>query len=348
MPTRPRCRALLVQLGLLVLLLATFASRASALVVIDWIEIGDAGNAPDPSTGRGSVAEPYRIAKFEVTVAQYAEFLNAVAASDGTVLGDISIFEGQPSTSSPPRPIKRSGTFGNFVYTVEPGTENAGFSGASFYDAIRFANWLHNGQPVGDIGPATTEDGAYTITAAGVTANDIARNPDARVVLANEDEWFKAAYYDAATSSYFDYPAGSNDPMTCSVFPVPDPNTANCGHHLRPVGAYSGSASPYGTFDQAHFGGEWFELIGGGGGLVRGSGSSFTPFHRQSDVIGSAPSNETIDTTIRLAAPAATGVPSMHQPGLVLIGLTLLLTGGRGLRRLRRLRRELGKPVAMG
>ena len=31
----------------------------------------------------------------------------------------------------------------------------------SFYDALRFANWLHHGQPVGPQGPATTEAGAY-------------------------------------------------------------------------------------------------------------------------------------------------------------------------------------------
>ena len=31
----------------------------------------------------------------------------------------------------------------------------------SFWDAARFANWLHNGQPTGAQGAGTTEDGAY-------------------------------------------------------------------------------------------------------------------------------------------------------------------------------------------
>ena len=34
----------------------------------------------------------------------------------------------------------------------------------SFYDALRFANWLHNGQPSGPQDSTTTEDGAYTFS----------------------------------------------------------------------------------------------------------------------------------------------------------------------------------------
>ncbi len=39
----------------------------------------------------------------------------------------------------------------------------------SFWDGLRFANWLHNGQPTGAQGNSTTEDGAYTLTAGGIT-----------------------------------------------------------------------------------------------------------------------------------------------------------------------------------
>ena len=51
-------------------------------VVFDLTYIGDAGNANDASTGLGSVNYDYYIGTYEVTVAQYTEFLNAVAASD--------------------------------------------------------------------------------------------------------------------------------------------------------------------------------------------------------------------------------------------------------------------------
>src|SRR5436309_14217365 len=60
------------------------SSRALA-VAIDWVTVGNPGNAADTqvmndqTTGYGSVAYAYRISKYEVTNAQYAEFLNAVA-----------------------------------------------------------------------------------------------------------------------------------------------------------------------------------------------------------------------------------------------------------------------------
>ncbi len=48
------------------------------------------------------------------------------------------------------------------------GTVNAGFApnavnNVSFLDAMRFTNWLHNGQPSGNPGMGTTESGAYSI-----------------------------------------------------------------------------------------------------------------------------------------------------------------------------------------
>jgi hypothetical protein len=47
----------------------------------------------------------------------------------------------------------------------------------SFYDALRFANWLHNGQPTGAQGNATTEGGAYTIMPDGIAANSFPNGP---------------------------------------------------------------------------------------------------------------------------------------------------------------------------
>ena len=54
------------------------------------------------------------------------------------------------------------------------------------------------------------QDGAYTITALGIASNSITRNVGASIFLTSEDEWFKAAYYSALTTSYFDHPAGTD------------------------------------------------------------------------------------------------------------------------------------------
>jgi hypothetical protein len=66
---------------LVVLAFLLVAPAASAVVTMDWVTIGSPGNAAD-STSFGMVADVYQIGRYEVTNAQYAEFLNAVAATD--------------------------------------------------------------------------------------------------------------------------------------------------------------------------------------------------------------------------------------------------------------------------
>ncbi len=60
----------------------SFVSPALAVVKIDYVTVGNPGNAADPATGSvyGAVAYQYRIAKNETTISQYVEFLNAAAA----------------------------------------------------------------------------------------------------------------------------------------------------------------------------------------------------------------------------------------------------------------------------
>ena len=132
-------------------------------VTISTVPVGNAGNPADTevmsdgTTGYGSVSYLYRIGTTEVTNAQYVEFLNAVAASDPYALYEpamgIFSFGG----------IVRSGVSGSFSYAVKAPFstytyDNKPVSYVTWYDAIRFANWLHNGQGTGD-----TENGAYTL-----------------------------------------------------------------------------------------------------------------------------------------------------------------------------------------
>jgi formylglycine-generating enzyme required for sulfatase activity len=254
--TRLRLRSLKFWLSLNAALLL-FVPAASA-VNIDWVTVGGAGNACDTQTNGcfGAVAQEYRVAKTEVTNAQYTEFLNAVAATDtnslyngnmGGVLGGIT----------------RSGTPGSLTYSTIAGRENGPVNYVSFYDSLRFSNWLQNGQPTGAQGNATTEDGAYTITSAGIANYSITRNAGASIFLTSEDEWYKAAYYDAVSASYLDYPAGTDVQSTCAL-PSATGNIANCGGAVGApitVGAYALSASPNGTFDQGGNVQEWNESV---------------------------------------------------------------------------------------
>ena len=52
--------------------------------VFHFVPVGNPGNAADPATGSlyGDVNYEYSIGQYEITIGQYTEFLNAVAASD--------------------------------------------------------------------------------------------------------------------------------------------------------------------------------------------------------------------------------------------------------------------------
>ena len=254
------------------LLLSLLIASSASAVTMDWTPIGDPGNPGDirPSTAIcgpnfnqpcGSVGYAYNIGTYEVTNAQYAEFLNAKAASDPLGLYYTAMGSGYGG-------ITRSGSSGSYSYAPIVGRENMPVNWVSFFDAMRFANWMNNGQGNGD-----TETGAYTLLGPYTTSpygdawpsngETVTRNPGATIVLPTEDEWYKAAYYDAMTTSFFDYPASSNTQPACTL-PTAIANHANCGGavgDLTPVGSYAGSASPYGTFDQGGNVQEWNEAV---------------------------------------------------------------------------------------
>jgi formylglycine-generating enzyme required for sulfatase activity len=242
-------------------------------VTFDWILVGAPGNACDVQSQGcfGAVATDYVISKFEVSNAQYAELLNAAAADDPNGLYDPMM------DSSSDGGITQSGSAGSFVYTLKPGFADKPVNFVTFFDAQRFANWLDNGQPTGTQDATTTEDGAYTLP--GDPLNGAPRNVGAAIFLPTEDEWYKAAYYDPSSDSYFDYPAGSDTPTACAL-PSATPNTANCASQVggsSEVGAYTGSPSPVGTFDQGGNVAEWADTLPSGALLSRVARASAFP-----------------------------------------------------------------------
>ena len=172
--------------AVLAMVVLVFATAVSA-VTIDWVIVGDPGNAPD-DTGRGRVDYVYRIGKYEVTNSQYCEFLNSVAASDTYGLYNPEMASGYGGTGG----ITRSGTPGSYTYSARAGHANMPVNYVSYYDSLRFVNWLANGQISGSQDSSTTEDGAYTFTGATSASG---RKPGAEVFLTSEDGWQKAAFY---------------------------------------------------------------------------------------------------------------------------------------------------------
>src|SRR3990167_1161206 len=82
-----------------------------------------------------------------VTVRQYCDFLNAVAADDSHDLYDEQIESDHESAC-----IKRVGTPGNYTYSVIEGKEENPIVFVSWFDQVRYCNWLENGQTKGPQG----------------------------------------------------------------------------------------------------------------------------------------------------------------------------------------------------
>ena len=168
-------------------------------------DILNINGSPDHSTGYGSVAYDYAMGTYDVTAAQYVQFLNAVAKSGdpyGLYNPLMSGAASGPASSDPNDPIGttaaqvyitsgstnypvacgivRTGMTGNYTYSIATSANDANLGSPAipatsgnfpvnwdnWGDAARFCNWLENGQPTGPEGAGTTETGSYTLNGA--------------------------------------------------------------------------------------------------------------------------------------------------------------------------------------
>ncbi len=247
--------------------------RIARLDEQEFVTVGNPGNPPD-ATGYGSVDYVYLIGKYEITAGQYCEFLNAVAATDTYGLYSESMWTDEYGCK-----IQRSGSAGNYIYSVAIERFDRPVNYVSWGDAARFCNWLTNGKPTGAQNLSTTEDGSYYLNGATSYGALVAvtRKAGARYVIPTEDEWYKAAYHknDGATGNYWIYPTGSDsapgfigdgesitnpDPGNYATYNG-DGGTHGIGspYYRTEVGEHENSAAPYGTYDQGGNVWEWNE-----------------------------------------------------------------------------------------
>ena len=222
---------------------------AAQAITIDTVRVGDAGNAAD-GTGYGSVAYNYNIGKYEVTAGQYTDFLNNKAKTDNYGLYNTNM---DTAVYSDGCNIKRNGSSGNYNYSVASDWANRPVNYVSYWDSLRFTNWLGNGQ-----GNSSTETGAYTIPNGynGIDGRAIQRNAGATWALTSEDEWYKAAYYKGG-GLYSLYANGT------STLPVAGTTGSNydwaIGHTWD--GTINGALEQNGTKDMMGNVWEWNEAI---------------------------------------------------------------------------------------
>jgi formylglycine-generating enzyme required for sulfatase activity len=240
--------------------------------------------------------------------------------------------------------ISQTLSSGTYSYAT---TKNGSFpvNYVSWGDTARLCNWLQNGQPSEPEGNGTTETGAYTLNGDTTNLMTETRNTGATYFIPTENEWYKSAYYKGGSTNagYWTHPTKSN---TAPGNTLPDTgnnanfydyyDTGNGGYtdptnYLTPVGAFSASPGPYGTYDMSGDVWQWNEanISGEYRGLRGGSFYGFSDALASSDRYSGYPTSGYGNIGFRVASSAAS-----PEPG----GIVMLLAGALafGIWRLRR------------
>ncbi len=312
---------------------------------IEFVTIGAPGNAgyglPSPPgylniQGRGRVDYEYRIGKYEVTTAQWMEFVNTynVLGGSWTFFAD-PVFWGavpDPAYSGP-----------GIKYKLNPALPNAPMVpviGISWRETAQFCNWLHNDKASGTW---AIENGAYdastfTTNANGTFNDQLTHHPSAKYWIPTFDEWTKAAHYDPdrygpGKGGYWLYPHRSDEPPIGGPPGQGQANTGfnmlpSLGHYYIPLGSYPETQSPWGLLDTAGATSEHTEFwwFPGGPYVERGSrGSVAGGAADPSDRIYWVSSNSPQYGYVAVGARIASAIPS---PGsLITLGMAWIAFG---------------------
>ena len=214
----------------------TFGGRTTNEFTVDFVSISQTNNAAD-TTGYGAVPYNYRVGTYEISQLQITK---------AAQIGMAHVSAGAWTNNQPAANLSwyEAAAFVNFLNT------NSGKTAA--YNLTFTTNW--------SMAPWSSEQ-AWT---AGGT--NLYRNKDAYYFLPSENEWYKAAYYNAAGTNYFLYPTAGN------TAPVPVASGTNVGaavydqpYEQGPADVNSaGGLSLYGTMGQGGNAMEWMETAADG------------------------------------------------------------------------------------
>ena len=214
----------------------TFGGGTTNEFTVDFVSISQTNNAAD-TTGYGAVPYNYRVGTYEISQLQITK---------AEQIGMANVSAGAWTNNQPAANLSwyEAAAFVNFLNT------NSGKTAA--YNLTFTTNW--------SMAPWSSEQ-AWT---AGGT--NLYRNKDAYYFLPSENEWYKAAYYNAAGTNYFLYPTAGN------TAPVPVASGTNVGaavydqpYEQGPADVNSaGGLSLYGTMGQGGNAMEWMETAADG------------------------------------------------------------------------------------
>jgi len=219
----------------------SFGSGANTFVV-DFVDVGNAGNANDAGAGGGSYSTPfggvgysYRISTFEIS---------QDAITKATNLGMMNVTAGAHTGDKPA-------------------------AATSWYEAAAFVNWLNTSKGYQaaynlsfSSGWSMTLWGASEQATTGVDSGTNGyRHKDAYYFLPSEDEWYKSAYHqnDGVTANYWDYATGSNSIPTAVASGTTAGTAVFNGQSAPAEVNQAGGLSSYGTMGQNGNVWEWTE-----------------------------------------------------------------------------------------
>jgi formylglycine-generating enzyme required for sulfatase activity len=209
---------------------------------------------------------------------------------------------------------------------------------------------MANGQPTGAQQNSTTENGAYSLLGAisGIEFTKNAINPNTGTMttwwIPNENEWYKAAYYDPSVSGpaddYWLYPTQSDSAPGNTIgtganqanFKDTDysvtqsQNYSSSQNYLTDGGAYSSSGSYYGTFDQGGNVWERTDAVTGSSGGARGGSWTNSDYDLLSSTRSGSGSTDELNFLGFRVAGATEASMVVPEPSTAL----LILMGGAG------------------
>jgi hypothetical protein len=166
----------------------TFGSGPNTFT-LDFVTIGNAGNADDAGAGGGIYSSPYG------------------GVSYGYRMGTYEISQDQ---------ITKATAGGLLNVTAGAHTGNEPAANMTWFEAAAFVNWLNDQRTPGLKAYNLTGVSSLTpwasVDAWQAGGENLYRHKDAYYFLPSEDEWYKAAYHknDGVTANYWDYATGSN------------------------------------------------------------------------------------------------------------------------------------------
>ena len=231
----------------------TFGSGGNAFT-IDFVNIGNAGNADDEGAGGGLYSSPYGGVPYVYRMGTYEISQDAITKATAGGLASV--------------------TAGAWV-----GGQPAG--SMSWFEAAAFVNWLNT---------STGHQAAYQLT--GVTlltlwasvdawqagGENLYRHKDAYYFLPSDDEWHKAAFHknDGVTANYWDYATASNMIPTAVASGTTAGTAVYDSVTSSPAAVNNGGGlSAYGTMGQNGNVWEWSESAYDG---INNSSSENRPF----------------------------------------------------------------------